>query len=450
MRELITIQAGQAGNQVASAFYETILPAHGLIEDGKVRDDATAEQTERLNVFFSEAASKKFVPRGVAVDLEPSTGDSIRNGKLGSLFRPSSFVSGQSGAGNNFAKGYYTEGAELIEQIFDQVRLEAEACDLLQGFQLVHSVGGGTGSGLGTLMLSKLREEYPDRMLATYSVLPAPKVSETVVEPYNAVLSFHQLVEHADLTFNFDNEALYDILKRTFKNTSPTYADLNALIARVMDGITTPFRFSGQLNSDLRKLGTNLVPFPRLHFFTTSYSPLIAPGETAFKKMKVPEIISELFESKNQMAASDVYSGRFLTVACYLRGRNLSSRDVDEAMIGAQTRNSNFFVEWIPNSAATALCSVPPIDSSVAGTLISNNTCVQDLFRRTHAQFSALFRRKAFLHWYTSEGMDELEFTEAESNMIDLVSEYQQYQDAGVDDDEEAYVEDEIVEGEEP
>ncbi|KAH9640350.1 hypothetical protein HF086_001702 [Spodoptera exigua] len=66
--------------------------------------------------------------------------------------------------GNNWAKGHYTEGAELVESVMDVVRKEAEPCDCLQGFQLTHSLGGGTGSGLGTLLLSKLREEYPDRI----------------------------------------------------------------------------------------------------------------------------------------------------------------------------------------------------------------------------------------------------------------------------------------------
>jgi len=94
-----------------------------------------------------------------------------------------SLHAGQGGAANNWAKGFYTDGAELLDPIFDTLRKEAESCDLLQGFQLVHSIGGGTGSGLGCLLLSKIREEYPDRMLATYSVLPSPKVSETVVEP---------------------------------------------------------------------------------------------------------------------------------------------------------------------------------------------------------------------------------------------------------------------------
>ncbi|GAA5992685.1 hypothetical protein JCM5350_002545 [Sporobolomyces pararoseus] len=436
MRELITIQAGQAGNQVATAFWETILPEHGLTDEGQIKSDATFEQTERLNVFFSEAPGKKYVPRSLAVDLEPSTGDAIRSSRLGHLFKPDSFFAGQGGAGNNFAKGFYTDGAELLETIFDALRRQAEECDLLQGFQLVHSIGGGTGSGLGSLLLSKVREEYPDRMLATYSVLPSPKVSETVVEPYNAVLSFNQLIDHADLVFTADNEQLYNILKRNFKQESPSYSDLNHLIARTMSGISTPFRFSGQLNSDLRKLGTNLVPFPRLHFFTTAYAPLVAPGHKAFKKSSVAEIISDLMDSKNQMAAADIRSGKFLTVACYLRGRDLSTREVDEAMSAIQRKNREFFVEWIPNSSQTALCSVPTLDAPVSGTMISNNTCVQDLFRRTHDQFSRMFQRRAFLHPYLNEGMDEMEFAEAESNMIDLVDEYQQYQDVGLDEDE--------------
>lgn len=90
-------------------------------------------------------------------------------------------------------QGYYTEGAELVDSVLDTLRREAEGCELLQGFQLLHSLGGGTGSGLGCLMLSKIREEFPDTILSTFSVLPSPKVSETVTEPYNATLSFHQV-----------------------------------------------------------------------------------------------------------------------------------------------------------------------------------------------------------------------------------------------------------------
>lgn len=93
-------------------------------------------------------------------------------------------------------------------------------------------------------------------------------VSDTVVEPYNATLSVHQLVENSDETFCIDNEALYDICFRTLKLNAPAYGDLNQLVSVVMSGITTCLRFPGQLNSDLRKLAVNMVPFPRcVHHF---------------------------------------------------------------------------------------------------------------------------------------------------------------------------------------
>jgi tubulin beta len=97
------------------------------------------------------------VPRAVLLDLEPGTMDSVRSGPFGQLLRPDNFVSGQSGAGNSWAKGRYTELAELVDTVLDVVRRESEKCDCLQGFQMTHSLGGGTGSGMGTLLISKIR-----------------------------------------------------------------------------------------------------------------------------------------------------------------------------------------------------------------------------------------------------------------------------------------------------
>ena len=91
----------------------------------------------------------------------------------------------------------------------------------------------------------------------TFSVVPSPKVSDTVVEPYNATLSVHQLVENTDETYCIDNEALYDIGFRTLKLKTSTYGDLNHLVSVAMSGVTTCLRFPGQLNADLRKLTVN-------------------------------------------------------------------------------------------------------------------------------------------------------------------------------------------------
>ena len=318
---------------------------------------------------------------------------------------------GQSGAGNNWAKGHYTEGAELVDSVLDVVRKEAESCDCLQGFQLTHSLGGGTGSGMGTLLISKIREEYPDRIMNTFSVVPSPKVSDTVVEPYNATLSVHQLVENTDETFCIDNEALYDICFRTLKLTTPTYGDLNHLVSATMSGVTTCLRFPGQLNADLRKLAVNMVPFPRLHFFMPGFAPLTSRGSQQYRALTVPELTQQMFDAKNMMAACDPRHGRYLTVAAMFRGR-MSMKEVDEQMLNVQNKNSSYFVEWIPNNVKTAVCDIPPRGLKMSATFIGNSTAIQELFKRISEQFTAMFRRKAFLHWYTGEGMDEMEFTE--------------------------------------
>ncbi|XP_055126195.1 tubulin beta-4B chain isoform X7 [Symphalangus syndactylus] len=398
MREIVHLQAGQCGNQIGAKFWEVISDEHGIDPTGTYHGDSDL-QLERINVYYNEATGGKYVPRAVLVDLEPGTMDSVRSGPFGQIFRPDNFVFGQSGAGNNWAKGHYTEGAELVDSVLDVVRKEAESCDCLQGFQLTHSL-------------------------------------DTVVEPYNATLSVHQLVENTDETYCIDNEALYDICFRTLKLTTPTYGDLNHLVSATMSGVTTCLRFPGQLNADLRKLAVNMVPFPRLHFFMPGFAPLTSRGSQQYRALTVPELTQQMFDAKNMMAACDPRHGRYLTVAAVFRGR-MSMKEVDEQMLNVQNKNSSYFVEWIPNNVKTAVCDIPPRGLKMSATFIGNSTAIQELFKRISEQFTAMFRRKAFLHWYTGEGMDEMEFTEAESNMNDLVSEYQQYQDATAEEEGE-------------
>ncbi|OLP80309.1 Tubulin beta chain [Symbiodinium microadriaticum] len=413
---MMVIQMGKCGNQIGAKFWEVIADEHGIDPTGTYHGDSDL-QLERINVYFNEATGGRYVPRAVLMDLEPGTMDSVRAGPFGQLFRPDNFVFGQTGAGNNWAKGHYTEGAELIDSVLDVVRKEAEGCDCLQGFQLCHSLGGGTGAGMGTLLISKVREEYPDRIMETFSVIPSPKVSDTVVEPYNAVLSFHQLVENSDESFLLDNEALYDICFRTLKLTTPTYGDLNHLVSAAMSGVTCCLRFPGQLNCDLRKIAVNLVPFPRLHFFMTGFAPLTSRGSQQYRALTVPELTQQMFDAKNMMCAADPRHGRYLTAAALFRGR-MSTKE--EQMLNVQNKNSSYFVGL-----------------KMAVAFAGNSTAIQEMFKRVAEYFTAMFRRKAFLHWYTGEGMDEMEFTEAESNMNDLVSEYQQYQDATAEEEGE-------------
>jgi len=136
------------------------------------------------------------------------------------------------------------------------------------------------------------------------------------------------------------------------------------------------------------------------------------------------------------MAACDIRHGRYLTASAIFRGP-VSTKEVDEQMLKVLAKNSAYFVEWIPHNIKTTVCDIAPSYAKTSATFIGNSTCIQEIFKRVADQFSAMFRRKAFLHWYTAEGMDEMEFTESESNMQDLISEYQQYEAATADVEEQ-------------
>merc|ERR1711996_195778 len=203
-----------------------------------------------------------------------------------------------------------------------------------------------------------------------------------------------------------------------------------------MSGVTCGLRFPGQLNGDLRKLAVNLIPFPRLHFFMTSFAPLTSRGSQQYRALTVPELTQQMFDAKNMMCAADPRHGRYLTAAALFRGR-MSTKEVDEQLLNVQNKNSSYFVEWIPNNIKASVCDIPPKGLKMAVAFLGNSTAIQEMFKRVAEYFTAMFRRKTFLHRYTGEGMDEMEFTEAESNMNDLVSEYQQYQDATAEEEGE-------------
>eukprot|EP01083_Nonionella_stella_P083271 230190_1 len=451
-REIIHIQIGQCGNHIGAAFWTAMNQEHKLNESGKFVGQPTMNKADgdrlvldKIGVYYQEASFMRFTPRACLIDLEPSIMDIIKASAIGPMFKPDNVMCGSSGTGNNWAKGHYTEGAELIDEAMDLVRRETEGCDCPQGFQMTHSLGGGTGSGLGTLLLLKIRDEYPDRITATFSVYPSPKVSDVVVEPYNATLSIHQLLENSDQTIVIDNEALFKISHSVLKQKDPKYADLNWVISQVMSGCTASLRFSGKLNGDLRKMGVNLVPFPRLHFFLVAQAPLFAPGEGDKVKVTVQELTDQMWSNRNFLAKVKSEDGKYLSAAANYRGAQIATQEVDDEIAKIQQKLAEDFVTWIPNNIKSSIINVAPSDTAMCGTFVANTTAIKGVFQRISNQFSKLFKRKAFLHWYKGEGMDDMEFQEADKNIRDLITEYQDKQDVVIDleDDEDDEDEDE-------
>ena len=123
----------------------------------------------------------------------------------------------------------------------------------------------------------------------------------TVVEPYNAVLTTHNTLDHSDCAFMVDNEAIYEICRRNLGVERPTYSNLNRLIGQIVSSITASLRFEGALNVDLTEFQTNLVPYPRIHFPLVTYAPVLSAEKAYHEQMTVGEITKSCFEPSNQV-----------------------------------------------------------------------------------------------------------------------------------------------------
>lgn len=145
--------------------------------------------------------------------------------------------------------------------------------------------------------------------------------------------------------------------------------------------------------------------------------------------MDVSEITQMMFDPRCLMSGSDPKHGKILTASALFRGEQISTGDVEMNLKKLGDKHAGQFVEWIPNRMMTSICKVNPAmrSSNISGTIISNSTSIQSSMRRLVNSFDKMYKKKAFLHWYTEEGMDIQEFEEARQNLNDLISEYQQY-----------------------
>jgi len=197
MRECISIHVGQAGCQMGNACWELYCLEHGIQPDGQMPSDKSlGGGDDSFNTFFSETGAGKHVPRAVFVDLEPTVIDEVRTGTYRSLFHPEQLVTGKEDAANNYARGHYTIGKEIVDLVLDRVRKLADNCTGLQGFLVFHSFGGGTGSGFTSLLMERLSVDYGKKSKLEFSIYPAPQVATAVVEPYNSILTTHTTLKH--------------------------------------------------------------------------------------------------------------------------------------------------------------------------------------------------------------------------------------------------------------
>ncbi|MBN3289167.1 TBA1 protein, partial [Polypterus senegalus] len=419
---------------MGNACWELYCLEHGIQPDGHMPvDKALGGGDHSYDTFFYESGAGTHNPRAVFVDLEPTVIDEVRKGTYRRLFHPEQLISGKEDAANNFARGHYTIGKEVIELVLDRIRKLADQCTGLQGFLIFHSFGGGTGSGFASLLMERLCVDYGKKSKLEFAIYPAPQVSTAVVEPYNSVLTTHTTLEHSDCAFMVDNEAIYDICRRNLDIERPTYINLNRLIGQIVSSITASLRFDGALNVDLTEFQTNLVPYPRIHFPLVAYSPVISAEKAYHEQLSVAEITASCFEPANQMVKCDPRHGKYMACCMLYRG-DVVPKDVNFAIAAMKNKRSIQFVEWCPTGFKVGVNYQPPtvvpggdlakVQRAVC--MLSNTTAIAEAWARLDHKFDLMYAKRAFVHWYVGEGMEEGEFSEAREDLAALEKDYEE------------------------
>lgn len=387
-----------------------------------LKEGAKAAAGSNMDVFFNRTRDGKHVPRAVLIDLEPGVISRIESGDMSQLFDESSIVRKLPGAANNWARGYNVEGERVIDQIMNVIDSAVEKTQGLQGFMLTHSIGGGSGSGLGSLIIERLRQAYPKKRIFTFSVTPSPLISDSAVEPYNAIMTLQRIMDHADGAVLLDNEALFRIAKAKL-NRSPNYMDLNEIIALIMSSVTASLRFPGKLNTDLSEFVTNLVPFPGNHFLTASFAPMRAPNKDGQTRLSFADLARETFSQDNFTAEIDWEQGVYLAASALFRG-DVRAKEVDENM--ASIRKSLNYASYMPSSGGLKIGSAEtaPDGYSVSGLALVNHTGIAAVFERLISQFDIMFDNHAYTHWYEAAGVSRDEMAAARNAIANLAQSY--------------------------
>ncbi|XP_066925040.1 tubulin epsilon chain-like [Clytia hemisphaerica] len=434
MTQSIVVQVGQCGNQIGYRFWDAALREY------ETYGESQGDPSSSLSFFSKTPLGKKakkqtLKARAVLIDMEEGVINEILSSRLRGLFDNNQLITDVSGAGNNWAVGHLEYGQQYKESFLEVIRKTVEDCDCLQCFFCIHSMGGGTGSGVGTFVLKLLEDEYPEIFRFSTVVYPS-ETDDVITSPYNSVLAMHNLTESADCVLSIENQALLRIVQKMSmkskneklsgekKGDSKAFDEMNDIVANLLVNLTCSARFEGSLNVDLNEISMNLVPFPKLHYITSSMAPIYSLSKkTTFQMRNTNQMFTDTFTKDFQLMNVDPARGLYLACSLLVRG-NVEISDIRQN-IERLKPNLNF-IHWNQEGWKVGLCSIPPLNSSSELLTLANSTCFHHPCIDIRNRFMKLYKRKAHLHHYTRvEGFDAGLIEESLHSLDSLIDQYE-------------------------
>lgn len=400
MRKVVSIHIGGAGIRLGRRFWDVLFADHGVNGGGQLASGAVSDHRS----FLRRIGANRVAARAVLVDAQERDIGALASWSHRSCFGQANVVFDDIGTGKNFARGQ-RETVALRDQAV------ARAVALAGGggsptFFITHSLAGGTGGGLGSTIVQKLRDDHPTATIVCCAVLSDLGDHGPVTRPYNEVLTLAAIREQADLVVLLDNGMLHAAAKHKHGQIGKKFASENEMAGRALALLTAPVRLAKRSTVELRELVRTLTPLPELNF-----AGLAVEG---WPRGASPDALTNMRKGVNRIGGYRAASGRPLS-ALFVepRGRKLSA-----SKLRADTRMK--WPAWYP--PAPVVVSTRSADPSAL--LVENSTGLGGRLGDLVSAFNGLFKKRAFLNHYESNGVSRFDMQVARKSVADIVSAY--------------------------
>jgi len=427
MREIVSLHIGQAGCGVGFDMWNSFArEAHTNGDESVTNTSSEPNKSKHITpTFFNPSSSDVLVPRAVFVDNDPMQETSFLRFRVSGLHQ---LTTDQLLCSKRDARSVYHAGRKearesgLVDSAVEKLIDQAESCDNIGGFLVQRSIGGGTGSAVGDMILSRLKDEFPKTVILETLIYPSREASTSPLEPFNTILSLAASRSTSSLSLVLDNQSAYRISKTKLGVSEPSFFDMNSFIARVVSNCTASLRFPSTLNSSLGEIVTNLVPDPVLRYGIVSMAPLTTDHSTC---PSAKDLVSALFHSQSYLCEVPNIRDNPNVAACIQCHGSVPLANLQKSIQtfrSSAVRNPVRFAPWISTSFKVGLVNSTNVP---AATLLSNSTAVAVPFSEQLLKYKSLLTSRKFLWHYMENGAELDEFDAATNSVLELISAYE-------------------------
>ena len=465
---IVTLQLGQCGNQIGQQLFSSLYedacstrpsgdksPTHPYYDCSVERFFVAKQQQQR--------GGPDLQARAVLVDMESKV---IHHSMLEARrsrkweYDSSCVYSQKRGSGNNWANGYCKQGPPAVRSVMDMVQKQAERCDRLDGFLVLMSVAGGTGSGVGALITERLRDEFPHTTIVNQIVWPYAS-GEVIVQGYNTLLTTAHLQKTSDAILMLQNDQLHTACTKLLLLKHISFSDINRVICHSLASILQPstnydhFRHCRRTDDPLlyqqcsiSDLQHHLCPHPDYKLLSLKSIPQMPEKSHAYSRylwsgllkhlrqmlvtdapieegmdwsMHLERSNKSLFTYRNNLSQRVTHGiNKSLANLLVVRGNELDSADV------APFQDQGLYAKWVPRSCTSTIwCSNHSFNRyEKSCTLVSNSqSCVQPLESVCQRAWN-MFTSRAYVHQYLHHGLNEEEFLDSFATVEQIIKNY--------------------------